>query len=93
MKKYTLEELIGRKIEKGDFPQKRISYYYLNKDYLCEAYFFYNLTVIKRLEYKNTDCILLKDLNNEDYYIPISELIRIGILEEQPKEIQFDIWN
>lgn len=92
MKKYTLEEISVKDLKLFKFPAD-INYYNVKKEKTEKGrYFEYDIVV--GLTTFNAELCLETIISGAGIaYIPISELIRIGILEEQPKEIQFNIWN
>ena len=88
MKKYTLEE-ISKPGFIMDASFKGLGYYSHGKLYLYSGGGFNSYTSAGITKYSNEECLVVRSMASHNYYIPISELIRIGILEEQPKEIQF----
>lgn len=92
MKKYTLERISVKGLKLFDFPVD-ITYYNSKKEREENGRCFEYDTVVGLTTFNNELCLETINSGAGTAYIPISELMRIGILEEQPKEIHFDIWN
>lgn len=89
MKKYTIEELINKQLQKEELPTAIINYEDIkSKSKMSDSFSDFCGYYISKV----VDNHVIMALSGTDYYkIAIPELIRIGILEEQNQE--FNIWN